>query len=73
MELWEQYGRPIADDEKLQLTRSIPDKEIREIVGELRTLQTALESIGITVDFRPKSNGKRLIEITTAAARNPAA
>ncbi len=62
MELQEQYGRPIADDEKL-LMRTIPDKEIREMVGELRKLQTALESIGITVDFRPKSNGKRLIEI----------
>jgi len=74
MEALEQYGRPVADDEKL-FVRTIPDVEIRKMVDELRKLQTALESVGISVDFRPKSNGKRLIEIKMkqAAARNPAA
>ena len=53
-------GKQLADELVLGVSTQsdcFSDKEIKETVGELRDLQTALESRGVIVCFRPKSNG----------------
>jgi hypothetical protein len=41
------------------------DKEVKQMVGELRSLQTSLEFKNVSVEFRAKSHGKKLISIAT--------
>ncbi|MGD0900305.1 MAG: hypothetical protein ABR915_20935 [Thermoguttaceae bacterium] len=57
---WQGTGKELAEAVKLSFTA---DREIREFVSELRTLQTALESQGVLVGFR-RSHGEKLITIT---------
>ncbi|MEN6405898.1 MAG: hypothetical protein ABFC77_05445 [Thermoguttaceae bacterium] len=56
---WKGTGKELA--EELKVPRNT-DEEVKHFVGELRTLQTALESKGVLVGFR-KSNGRKLITI----------
>jgi hypothetical protein len=56
---WKGTGKKLAEVLKMGLTT---DREVKDFVGELRTLQTALESKGVLVGFRV-SHGKKLITI----------
>lgn len=56
---WHGTGKELAEAVKLPFTA---DREIREFVSELRTLQTALESRGVLVGFR-RSHGEKLITV----------
>jgi hypothetical protein len=56
---WRGTGRELAAKLKLSHTT---DKEVQDFVGELRTLQTPLESESVCVGFR-KSHGRKLITV----------
>jgi hypothetical protein len=56
---WSGTGKKLADLLELGLTK---DREVKEFVGDLRTLQTALESRGVLVGFR-LSHGRKLITV----------
>jgi hypothetical protein len=60
---WEGTGKELAKELKLNLT---VDFTVQKFVGELRRLQTALESEDVAVGFR-RSNGQRLISVQSAA------
>lgn len=61
---WKGTGKKLAEVLELPVTR---DKDVQEFVGELRTLQTAFESKGILVSFRP-SHGRKLIHVKRSQA-----
>jgi hypothetical protein len=60
---WQGTGKELAIGIGLDSKFDIPsDKEVREFVSDLRTLQTVLESQGVLVSFR-RSHGKKLIHV----------
>jgi hypothetical protein len=60
---WRGTGKELAEALGLPITR---DEEIKGLVGELRTLQTAFESQNIMLAF-PRSHGRKLITIRKVA------
>jgi hypothetical protein len=45
----------------------LTEQQLRDRVGDLRKLAPALEGEGVTIEFRPRSHGKRLIVIRGAS------
>jgi len=57
---WRGTGKELAAAVKLPYTA---DRDIQAFVAELRTLQTALESQGVLIEFGRRSHGVKLITV----------